>query len=83
MILSSKGLKTLELTFSKLSDENFGKIKRIWVPGPESRVFYVGSRVSGLTESVSLVSLGFTITPQKKQKTNLWENVCDDTRLRV
>ena len=56
MILSSKGLKTLELIFSRLSDENFGKIKKNLVLRPGSRVFYVGPRVSGLTESRVSVS---------------------------
>ena len=56
MILSSKGLKMLELTFSKLSDQNFGKKKINLSTGLGSRVFYVGSRVLGLTESRVLVS---------------------------
>ena len=54
VILSIKGLKTLEVTFSKLSDENFGKIIKKKIG---SRVLYVGSKVSGLTESWVPVSL--------------------------
>ena len=61
----------LELTFSKFSDENFRKIKRIWVPGPQFWVFYVGSQVLSLTKSrVSVSGPGsrFYHNPRKTRK---------------